>query len=172
MNNKPLGWVDAVWRQHSSTIYKLCEKKCMAVEDAKDLFQEVALKFCQHAPTLENREYVLPWLITVLSHSFCDMVTGRHSTYPISCLKEPVQDFSAISEEKSIFFRRANVMPFNYETLLEKLNSLERMIVEMSYIGGFSIKELSSIIGLSENAIRKRRRIAVLKLKKKLDALG
>lgn len=159
-------WIETVWRLYSAKIYKLCEIKSDSVEDAKDLFQTVALKFCQNAHRLQGKTFTYQWLIRVLCNARCDMVTERHATYPMSKMADYVERLSALSEEKSVFYRPQNASE-DYEILYSVLNPLERMIVDLSYIGGFSSDELSSIVGLSAGAIRKRRLFALGKLRAK-----
>ena len=133
-------WIESIWQRYSGTIYKLCVSKCKAEEDAKDLFQTVALKFCQNAASLKERRFFFHWFSCVLNHAHCDMVAERHSTYAA-----PEADF---------------------ESFFAVLAPLERMIVEMTYIGGFSTEEISTVIGISPNAIRKRRHFAITKMRK------
>ena len=61
-------------------------------------------------------------------------------------------------------YQPAIEMRYAIERSLEQLTPLERMLIEMKYYGGFSIRELSNILGLSENAVRKRRQMALRKM--------
>lgn len=159
-------WMETVWRRNSDIIYKLCEVKCDTVEEAKDLFQTVALKFCQNAQFLRNREALFPWLVRVMHNAHCDMVADRRSTYPMSAFGRKAEYFNELSEERSVFFQEDRDVAEDYETLFSLLSPLERMIVEMTYVGGFPTEEISSVIGLSNNAVRKRRHFAIQKMRK------
>lgn len=164
----PSGWVDSIWKEHADIIYKLCESKCESREDAEDLFQTVALKFCQNAVTLWSRDDVMPWFLTVLHNARCDMVAERHSTFAISQLNGSVDDIGSLSEESSVFHKFKGDSPDDYSALFSILSPLERLIVEMTYVGGFLSGEISSIVGISEASIRKRRHFAIKKMKKVL----
>jgi RNA polymerase sigma-70 factor (ECF subfamily) len=164
----PSRWIELIWREHADIIYKLCESKCESREDAEDLFQTVALKFCQNAMSLWNRDDVMPWFLTVLRNARCDMVTERHSTYAVSQLNGCVDDIGSLSEECSVFHKFKVESHDDYSALFSVLSPLEKLIVEMSYIGGFLSAEISSIVGISENAVRKRRHFAIKKMKKVL----
>lgn len=161
----PQKWVDAVWRSNANIIYKICESKCGSAEDAKDLFQTVALKFCQNAKSLKERSTVLPWMACVLHNAHCDMVAERHATYPMSQVAKKDDDFFALSEEKSIFFNVNDNSMEDVDGLLAHLSPFERMIVEMTYIGGVRTDEISAIVGISCNSIRKRRHFAINKIR-------
>lgn len=162
-------WIESVWLLNSSKIYKLCEKKCSSVEDAKDLFQTVALKFCQNARFLRERNSVYPWLLRVVHNTHCDMIEKDSQVFMESRLKCLPESLDCLAEERSVFYNPRESNLNDYDKLLSILTPLERMIVEMTYVGGFSSEELSSVIGLSALSIRKRRCFAVSKLREKLS---
>lgn len=169
VNKKLPKWVESVWQLNSPKIYKLCEIKCGNVDDAKDLFQTIALKFCQNASQLVSKDYALPWLIRVLQNAFYDMVTNRNVEHTVLFVKEPMTAYSAIPEEEGLFFSNSKENLDDYDILLSILSPLDRMIIEMSYVGGFSCVEIGAVVGLSENAIRKRRHVGLEKLRQKLS---
>lgn len=159
-------WIESIWQRYSDTIYKLCVSKCKAEEDAKDLFQTVALKFCQNAASLKERRFFFHWFSCVLNHAHCDMVAERHSTYTMSKLGGTVESLYSLPSERSVFHKFVDAPEADFESFFAVLAPLERMIVEMTYIGGFSTEEISTVIGISPNAIRKRRHFAITKMRK------
>ena len=60
----------------------------------------------------------------------------------------------------------AAVKEFSF--LLEALNPLERMVVELSVVGGFSLRDLSQLIGLSRGCLAQRRQVAFQKMQEKM----
>lgn len=168
VNKKLPKWVESVWQLNAPKIYKLCEIKCGNADDAKDLFQTVALKFCQNASRLISKDYALPWLVRVVQNAFYDMVTNRNARHMVLFAKEPVETYSGISEEKGLFFNQKKEDLSDCEILLSILGPLDRMIIDLSYVGGLSCVEIGTILGLSENAIRKRRHLSLEKMRQKL----
>ena len=159
---------EKLWNRHSEEIYTLCEQKCATAEEARDLFQTVALKFCENLGRLLEREDVMPWIITVLKNSHLDEAWEHYRTRTMSAVLEDSPEYMPFSEEDAAFYSRPATVEqrmFLYKTL-GLLGPLERMILEMRYLGGFSIHELSCILGLSENAVRKRRLHAFKKLRR------
>ncbi len=57
-----------------------------------------------------------------------------------------------------------------FSLLLDELDPLERMIVELSVVGGIGIRDLSRLIGLSKANIILRRSEAFEKMKLKMMA--
>lgn len=166
-------WVGSVWEKYSKRIYKLCRSKCTTKAEADDLFQEVALKFCQNANVLNNGTYLYPWLETVLLHCHYSEHRKHEGVHviPISAL----HDTSAPYDEHDL---KLDLIPSDeisdeavmneFTVLLNELEPLERMIVELSVVGGFKVREISRLIGLSKSNIVVRRMEALKKMREKM----
>lgn len=168
-------WVGSVWKKYSNRIYKLCRSKCATKDEADDLFQEVALKFCQNANVLNNGVYLYPWLETVLLHCHYSGYRRRDGVH--------VMPFSALCDAKAVYddsnfeldianedeISEEAVMN-EFSVLLNELTPLERMIVELSVVGGFKVREISHLIGLSKSNIVVRRMEAFKKMREKMLA--
>ena len=167
-------WVGSVWKKYSCRIYKLCRSKCTTKDEADDLFQEVALKFCQNANELNNGTYIYPWLETVLLHCHYSRYRkiGLTPVVPLSILC----DTHAFYEENDLKFElppkdeiSEEAVMNEFAILLDVLSPLERMIVELSVVGGFNIREISRLIGLSKSNIINRRMDAFKKMREKMQ---
>ena len=92
---------------------------------------------------------------------------ARQRRYRAICVAENSLRYGSFREEDSFFF----VPPDGVEVvdMLEKastvLNPVEKMIVDMSYFGGIPLDMQSNILGLSRNAVRKRRYVALKKMR-------
>ncbi len=163
--------LEETWRRYSETIYKLCAVRCNSAEEAKDLFQTVALKFCENIGQLSDREDMLPWLISVLRHTHMDLRIEGRRTMCMSGVGDRCSEYASFCEEEGMFYecRPASELLYALEKTLERVTPLERMLVEMKFYGGFSVRELSNIFGLSENAVRKRRYAALRKMQRMLE---
>ena len=172
--NRPPDWVGAVWKKYSYRIYKLCLQKCATRDEADDLFQEVALRFCKNAGELNNQTHLFAWLQTVLLHCHYNSHRKRHLVHEIP--------FSSLMESKAVYNARgvdAYVKPDKglgemavkeFSVLLEVLNPLEKMIMELWVVGGLSLRELSELIGLSKGSLAHRRQVALQKMQEKMTA--
>lgn len=103
-----------------------------------------------------------------MHNSFYDMVVGRHLTSPVSQLNESQALYDVIPEEKSVFFNQVEDCSEDFEVLLKKLSAVDRLIVELFYIGDISTLEIANILGISQNAVRKRRHFALKQLRENL----
>ena len=165
-------WVEQVWKKHGDIIYKLCAIKCASTEEAKDLFQTVALKFCRNAMTLMSGGDALGWIVKVLHNTYLDSVPARDRFSPMSYGAERRPDYEPFRMEDSAFFSPPGGADVAY--LLDKvspiLNPVEKMILDMTFLGGISTDMQCNILGLSKNAIRKRRYFALKKIRNMMEA--
>ena len=162
--------VESTWGRYSEQIYKICEQKCDTKDEARDLFQTVALRFCENMEHLLNRENMFPWLLAVLRHTYLDFVAEGKRALPMSGVKEPAVEYGAFREDEAMYYEVQPEMDVVglLEMSMRILTPLERMLIEMKYYGGFSVREISNILGLSENAVRKRRYNAFQKMRRRL----
>ena len=171
--NRPRHWIGSVWKKYSYRIYKLCLQKCATKDEADDLFQEVALRFCKKAGALNNQVYLLPWFQTVLAHCHYNDFRRRNlgREIPFSSLADSSASYDA--KDIEAFFPCREELDMDaildeISILLEVLNPLEKMIVELTVVGGVSIRELSRLIGLSRGSLIHRREQAFQKMHEKM----
>ena len=170
--NRPPDWVGSVWKKYSYRIYKLCLQKCATKDEADDLFQEVALRFCKKAGSLNNQVHLFAWLQTVLLHCHYNDYRKRHMVQeiPFSILSEPKAVYEACGADAYVkpddSLDETAMKEFSF--LLEALNPLEKMIIELSVVGGLSLRDLSQLIGLSRASIGQRRQVALQKMQEKM----
>ena len=170
--NRPPYWVGSVWKKYSYRIYKLCLQKCGEKDEADDLFQEVALRFCQKANELNNGIRLLPWFQTVLLNCHYSEYRKRNMNraIPISSLCESKQH--CYNYEENLLSDNGinpNAIIGEFSCLLSVLSPLEKMIVEFTIVGGFTSSELSELIGLSKAGITRRRLKAYQKMHEKME---
>ena len=166
-------WVGSVWKKYSNRIYKLCRSKCATKDEADDLFQEVALKFCQNANVLNNGVYLYPWLEKVLLHCHYSNYRKKEGVrlIPVSTLCDTSATYDAVGfkcDLKPEDEVSEDAVMNEFAILLDVLTPLDRMIVELSVVGGFNVREISRLIGLSKSNIVNRRMEAFRKMREKM----
>lgn len=160
-------WVENVWRKHAPQIYKQCRIRSSSKESADDLFQEVAFRFCKFAPILNTDASLWCWFRTVIAHTHCEMYRKGGKVLPISHLSERLASYDSYPESVSVHFQDNQEQKSIQDELrffLEGLAPLERMIVEVSFLGGVTLLELSRILGLSKSNLSRIRSIALKKM--------
>ena len=154
-------WVQKTWNSYSPQIYNLCKSKCMDKEDAKDLFQNVALRFCQNADKIMYQESVFPWLVCVLRNCFCDAARHKNREPTFSHVSDIMGDYKTLPVERSVFYKPGNCRNDELKRTVNRLSNEDRELIEMAFLKGLTTKELSAMYGVSFNAISKRRLSAI-----------
>jgi RNA polymerase sigma factor (sigma-70 family) len=173
LTERPSQWVEKLWSKNAPKIYKLCWSQSRDKEGAKDLFQEVALRFCRSASTLDLNRPAEPWFRAVVHNAFCDMNRRVLPVVPFSRLSDTFVEYSAggnpsmvkeISER-----RRAHNVRKTLDHLMTDLSAVEKMAVEFSCIGEISASEACLFCGVDRSTFAKRKSKALKKMRKKKD---
>lgn len=167
-------WIDNEWRKNSSQIYKLCRLWSSDVESAKDLFQEVALRFCKSAAFLDRDRPMIPWFVTVARNSCRSHFRQSGKIVPESKLKTNFHDDSInienVAESRTLYCAaETNKFALKHELdfLMSDLSETERMAVECTFIDGMPLCDVGRLLGVSKNAVGKRRAKALRKMESK-----
>lgn len=127
-------------------------------QDVQDMIQEVLLKYLQKEPVFRDAEHEKAWLLRVMINLCKDMLRfrKRHLYSPIDEL-EPEAARGPDAESRA---------------LLETIAALPqkwKAVLLLHYIEGYSLKEIAEILGVSENAVKKRMQRAKEALRKKME---
>lgn len=166
-------WVEKLWSKNAPKIYKLCRSQSSDKESAKDLFQEVALRFCRSADTLDLNRPVDPWLRAVVHNAFCDMNRRVLPVIPFSHFSESFIEYNArgmssIAKEVNEI-RRVRCVRKALDKLMVDLSSAEKLAVEFSCIGEMSAAEACVFCGVERSTFAKRKTKALQKMREKKD---
>ena len=154
-------WLEETWNTYSPQIYNLCRARCGNREDAKDVYQNVALRFCQSAPKIAYENSVLPWLLQVFRNCFYDHMRFRQKQSPFSMVADVVGDYMALPAERSVFFRLGNQRNDELKRALDSLSRRDKELIDLTFHKGLTSEELSVLYGVSVNTIVKRRHSAI-----------
>ena len=158
-------WLEKTWNSYSLQIYNLCRTKCGNKEDAMDVFQNVALRFCQYAREIKYESSICPWLHQVFRNCFYDYVRNRQRQYPFSRASDVLGDYLAIPADRSVFFKRGNQRNDELDRAIGVLSDSDRKMIDMTFQKGLTAEELSALYGVSTNTIVKRRHSAIKRVR-------
>ena len=128
--------------EHSNSLYRLCTVMLQNREDAKDAVQETFLKYMTKAPDFSDCEHEKAWLIRVATNICRDMLRRRKHS-----------DFLSIDEIRNTVCGEDNAQILG---LLVSLEEKYRIIIHLHYVEGYKTDEISSMLGISSSAVRKR----------------
>lgn len=162
--------MEDVWRRNAPQIYKLCRSRCCTKEAADDLFQEVALKFCKSAPSLDLKYSLRHWFETVTLRTHYEIYRRRSRLLPLSVMREDLATYEAYPEQSATHFNNENrerSVQKALQSFMSVLDSEETLITELSFIGGILLRDISQLYGVTQRHLRLVRGKAIKKMREK-----
>lgn len=149
---------------HQGILFKVCRMYCTNNVDAEDLFQDILLQLWKAWPSFKGSSKVSTWMYKVsLNTSIIRLRKNSRSPK----LQELSFVQHTIPEQES---GRMDIL-FNKELqkAISNLNKLDKALV-MLYLDEKTYKEISEIMGMSENNIGVKINRIKKKLKEKMNA--
>ncbi len=132
---------EEVIRRYADAVYKLAYARTGSRVDAEDVFQEVFLRYVKNKPAFRDEEHRKAWLLRVT----------------VNCAKSLTRSFwNRRTEGLSENLIFDNVEEYDLSCELARLKPQEREVIHLFYYEDMSTKEIASVIGISESAVRTR----------------
>ncbi len=141
-------------KKYQATVYRVAYSYLKNTSDAEDITQDVFLKLYKSYEVFVSDENVKAWLIRV---------TVNHSK---NYLKSVWKRKYATMEEHDFTFSDNSSCE-----LLEQINSLKpeyRVVIYLYYYEGYSVKEMATLLDISESNVKTRLKRGREKLKAEL----
>jgi RNA polymerase sigma-70 factor, ECF subfamily len=171
---------DRLYRDHVDLIYRYAYRLCGEAESAKDLVQETFLHAYQGLKDFRGEARISTWLYTIASRA-CIRMRRKRKGQPEHELS--IEEFVPTSEgEYRLQIPMDGLSPEEalqnkelrkaLDHAIEKLPQKYRMILVLRDMEGFSAKEVGTIMGLKERAVKSRLHRARLFVRRELSARG
>lgn len=128
--------------EYGNSLYRLCTVMLKNREDSQDAVQECFLRYITKAPDFNDAEHEKAWLIRVSTNICKDMLRRRK-----------YESFMSLDEIKNLSSSEDNAQILG---LLVSLDEKYRIIIHLHYVEGYSADEISSMLGITSAAVRKR----------------
>lgn len=128
--------------EYGNSIYRLCTVMLKNREDSQDAVQECFLRYITKAPDFNDVDHEKAWLIRVSTNICKDMLRRRK-----------YESFLSLDEIRNLSSSEDNAQILG---LLVSLDEKYRIIIHLHYVEGYSADEISSMLGLTSVAVRKR----------------
>ncbi len=140
--NKTEEEIKELVEKYSSMIFRISYCILCNAYDAEDAVQETLLKYITKAPEFNDEEHRKAWLIRVAANTSKNMLMFRLKRETVN-----IDDIENIGIAQN-----------DYETfeLIMSLPAKCKIVMTLYYVEGYKSKEISEIIGISEDAVRKR----------------
>lgn len=134
--------IEEIVTKYSSMLYRICVVMLGNETDAQDAVQDTICKYLERTKGFRDAEHEKAWLIKVAQNRCIDMRRFR--------LRHPQVELSEIT---------ASYEDPEYSDVLTQLVALPMPVkaaVYLYYIEGYKTAEVSEILGISVNAVKKR----------------
>ena len=141
-------------RQYAPSVYRLAYARTGSRADAEDVMQEVFLRLIKAKPAFDSEAHAKAWLLRVASNCASDLfrLPWRRREEPLN------EDISAPEGPREGSVTQAVLaLPARY-----------RIPIHLYYYEGYSVAEISKIIGKSEGTVKSRLSRARDKLREQL----
>ncbi len=128
--------------KYSNMIFRICYGVLCNRDDAEDALQDTFLKYLTKAPDFQDDEHEKAWLIRVATNVSKNMSIVRYRRKNID--ENELVDIGVTNEDRYVF-EAISELPVKF-----------KIVMMLYYIEGYSVKEVSKIISVSEDAVRKR----------------
>jgi len=153
-------------------------KRVADIDDTEDILQDVFYELVEATRLMKPIEHVSAWLFRVAQNRITDLFRRKKA-------HAPTEGLVAIAEEERLLFEDLLPSPdagpeatYTRQVLLEEIEAAlgelpdeQRDVFIAHEIEGRSFKELAAETGLSVNTLLARKHYAVLRLRRRLQAI-
>jgi RNA polymerase sigma-70 factor (ECF subfamily) len=160
------GAFDDVYLRYREPIWRFLHRLCGRQDVAEDLFQDTWLAVARNAHRLREDSQLLPWLYTIARNKHRNAVRFRlvDRKRREGAMVEPVERPLEPDVETEARRHAAKV-----ELAFESLPDAYREVLLLFLVEGLSTETVAGVLGLREDAVRKRLSRARAELARKLD---
>lgn len=135
--------VETVLRQYGNMIYRLAYARVQNVHDAQDITQDVFLKYIRTNKHFRDESHRKAWLLRVTintSNTFLQSAWNRHRADLCEATEIPTTQTESRDLKEAIAS-----LPESY-----------RVVIHLYYYEFMSVKEIGTLLHLSESAVKSR----------------
>ena len=129
-------------REYGNSILRLCTVMTGNRDDADDALQECFLRYMEKAPDFNDTEHEKAWIIRVATNICKDILRQRKR-----------RSFISLDEIRNLGTTEDNAQILG---MLVSPEEKHRIIIHLHYVEGYKINEISSLLGITESAAKKR----------------
>ncbi len=145
---------EVLYDRYSSLVYNKCYGFATNEDEAKDLTQDVFLKLFVKLGSFKGTAKFSTWLYA-FTYNHCVNYVTRNTAKKIEKQAvdyHEVEDVSDVEDESGLIEMKVD----NLKEALELISPNEKMILLLKYQDNLSIKEIESVLGIGESAVKMR----------------
>lgn len=122
------------------TLYRICCMQLFCAADREDAIQEAIFKAWRKRDSLREARYFNTWFIRILLNECHNLQKRQRRNLPLEVAPEPSASFEAP----------------NLSWALQALEEKQRMCVLLHHVEGYSVREVATMLKMSEGAVKQQ----------------
>jgi RNA polymerase sigma-70 factor (ECF subfamily) len=154
VKNKNVMLFEVLYDRYCNIIYNKCYSFSKSEDEANDLTQDVFLKLFIKLGSFKANSKFSTWLYS-FTYNFCANYVTRTTAKKIEKKSIPVEEYDHLLievDDYSLFQIKVDKL----RKALDLVSSEDRLILLLKYQDDLSIKELTSVLEISESAVKMR----------------
>lgn len=168
-------------RRYQNRIYSAAYRILGSAEEAEDVVQDTCLKVHQGVQGFNRQATFASWIFRIAHNSCLDVLRARQRKKNIQTVPFDPQSVQVDDPDGGVVVQAADPCPNPEEQLtqneqealiaekLSLLPEMQRMVVVLHDVEGFSYQEIAEIVGTNIGTIRSRLHYGRLKLREMLE---
>ena len=154
---------EVLYDRFATLVYNKCYGFAKDVDEAKDLTQDVFLKLFVKLASFKGKSKFSTWLYA-FTYNHCVNYVTRSTAKKFEKQSVDYADIENISEDEDDSSDFNDMRVDKLKKALELVSPDEKMILLLKYQDNLSIKEIESVLGVGESAVKMRIKRAKAKL--------
>jgi len=153
-------------KKYSEPLYWFIRKIVLNHEDANDVLQDSYLKAFQKIDQFEGRSSLKTWLYQIAYRTSLDALKKKRNRFflPLSSMSDVL-----LNQLKADSYFDADEAELKFQQALAKLPHRQREVFLLVYYEEMPLKEIATILKITEGAVKANSHLAKQKLKKFLS---
>ncbi|MBP0902320.1 RNA polymerase sigma factor [Mariniflexile gromovii] len=143
-----------LYERYSHLVYNKCYGFTKTRVEAEDLTQDVFVKLFQKLSSFLGKSKFSTWLYA-FTYNMCVDYVNKHVLKKVSTNDMDVEDYSPLQievDDSSLFLLKEETL----KKALEIIAPEDKMILLLKYQDDFSIKKITTVLEISESAVKMR----------------
>jgi RNA polymerase sigma-70 factor (ECF subfamily) len=141
--------LQSLYERYASLVHSRCRSILHSDDEAWDATQDIFMKLFNSLPSIEKKESIYSWLLSVSTNHCISLLRKRRSVEFNEEIHSDTQGDQVPGQEKQLLLKevlRHFLMPWDKKT---------REVIMLAYFDGYKQDEIAALTGMGESTIRK-----------------
>ena len=154
--------IEQIFKDHNLMMYRISYKMLQSDVDAQDAVAQAFLNIMEHFERISQlpSPQILPYCVVIVKNASYDILRKKNKTV---CLEEIEEEAGELSDVEERVLAAADAE--RLARAMERLPKTDRYLLELRYAREMGYKEISRLLGVQEDAAKKRGQRALKKLR-------